>query len=441
MAKIKFTDPIIRALPPSDGANRIDYALDDVRGFAVQTTKVGAKRFLLVYVARNSGQERRMVLGEFGPAPRLSVSAARRLAAEKRALVDLGRDPWLEHKEQRAAAEAKLAESNASFGDMLAAYVASLHRAKKVSADGVQCEIKATIATPFKGLWKKPAVDVTLDDLVTVLNRLTRTERWRQAEKTRSYIRAAYTAAAAARGSANASDLLSPFSNVPNIARDLATIERPKLHDHEAVVGKRALSPLELAAYWQRIRDMKGPPGALLRAHLLTGAQRCAQLARLTRRSISSDALTLLDGKGRRKKARAHVVPLLPEAGAAFAVMSGGSGDFIFTLDGGKSGAGFHAVRRKVAEVAQAMLAANEVEEAFTPGELRITVETRLAAAGVSMEVRAQLQSHGLGGVQNKHYDKHDYLGEKRTALLKLRDLLDHDCNVVDFQKHRTASN
>ena len=32
-------------------------------------------------------------------------------------------------------------------------------------------------------------------------------------------------------------------------------------------------------------------------------------------------------------------------------------------------------------------------------------------------EVRAHLQSHGLGGVQARHYDRHDYLEEKRGAL------------------------
>jgi hypothetical protein len=31
--------------------------------------------------------------------------------------------------------------------------------------------------------------------------------------------------------------------------------------------------------------------------------------------------------------------------------------------------------------------------------------------------LRAQLQSHGLGGVQDAHYDRHDYMLEKRRAL------------------------
>jgi integrase len=77
-------------------------------------------------------------------------------------------------------------------------------------------------------------------------------------------------------------------------------------------------------------------------------------------------------------------------------------------------------------KVAEAMQEAGELEKKglFTPGDLRRTVETRLAAAGVSMDVRAQLQSHGLGGVQARHYDRHHYLPEKREALAALLALL-----------------
>ena len=40
-----------------------------------------------------------------------------------------------------------------------------------------------------------------------------------------------------------------------------------------------------------------------------------------------------------------------------------------------------------------------------------------MAALGVSSDVRAQIQSHGLGGIQARHYDRHDYMPEKREAL------------------------
>lgn len=40
-----------------------------------------------------------------------------------------------------------------------------------------------------------------------------------------------------------------------------------------------------------------------------------------------------------------------------------------------------------------------------------------LARESISREVRGHLQSHGLTGVQARHYDGHDYIPEKRRAL------------------------
>lgn len=51
--------------------------------------------------------------------------------------------------------------------------------------------------------------------------------------------------------------------------------------------------------------------------------------------------------------------------------------------------------------------------------DLRRTAETHMAALGISSDVRAQIQSHGLGGIQARHYDRHDYMPEKRAALEK----------------------
>ena len=39
-----------------------------------------------------------------------------------------------------------------------------------------------------------------------------------------------------------------------------------------------------------------------------------------------------------------------------------------------------------------------------------------MAALGISSDVRAQTQSHGLGGIQARHYDRHDYMPEKPSA-------------------------
>ncbi|WP_045766998.1 hypothetical protein [Xanthomonas albilineans] len=47
-----------------------------------------------------------------------------------------------------------------------------------------------------------------------------------------------------------------------------------------------------------------------------------------------------------------------------------------------------------------------------------------MAAAGQSQEVQGQLQSHGLCGVKNRHYDRHDDAYEKLNVLEALQKLL-----------------
>jgi hypothetical protein len=58
-------------------------------------------------------------------------------------------------------------------------------------------------------------------------------------------------------------------------------------------------------------------------------------------------------------------------------------------------------VAQLVAEIARAMRAAGELERGpFSMRDLRRTAETRMAALAVSSDVCAQIQSHGLGGIQ-----------------------------------------
>jgi len=92
----------------------------------------------------------------------------------------------------------------------------------------------------------------------------------------------------------------------------------------------------------------------------------------------------------------------------------------------------YATVQHRVRAVVEAMEQAGELEKGtFTVGDLRRTVETRLSAAGLQPSEMAQLQSHGLGGVQQRHYNKHDYLQEKRSALETLHRLLTGESGTV----------
>lgn len=324
------------------------------------------------------------------------------------------------------AAEYEAVRQTATLGALLMGYVAHLRRAGKISARGTESTLVLHVQKPWPVRWATPAGDITTDDLLPVIELVaegtpTRKGSRMQAGKVRSYFSAAYAAAIRARQDPLGLPELKALRIRSNPARDVATI------DGASGARDRALSVAELVAYWKRIATLDDESGALLRFHLLTGGQRIAQLSRVTMADHDEDtsALVMRDPKGRRRTPRLHVVPLLPDAVTAMRGMrAGGLGPFLFTCDAGATGATYDQVKLRLSVVVDAMLAADElVGGRFTPGDLRRTVETRLAALEVSKEHRAHLQSHGLGGVQNRHYDRHEYLKEKRRALVALHRL------------------
>ncbi len=58
------------------------------------------------------------------------------------------------------------------------------------------------------------------------------------------------------------------------------------------------------------------------------------------------------------------------------------------------------------------------IKENFTLGDFRRTWETHMARLNVSKEIRGQIASHGISGVQDNHYDMYDYLDQKREAAV-----------------------
>lgn len=324
--------------------------------------------------------------------------------------------------ERAAAQRARIELADGTLGQLLEAYVEKLRARGAVSAGNVERELHRHVRAAWPSVWGAPAKMLTMDDLLPVLSSLVRAGKLREAAKVRSYLRAAYAAGIAARQDPMAPDSLRRLGITSNPARDLSTIEG------SSNAADRWLSLDELLAYWARLQALEGRDGPLLRFHLLTGGQRIAQLGRLTVADLAPgrDSIRLLDLKGRRKKPRPHHVPLIDAAREDLAAMRGSElGPYLFTVSEGITGASYDYVLDAVRRVAEAMAAAGELHGGlFTPGDLRRTIETHLAALGVSDETRGQLQSHGLGGVQNRHYNRHRYDLEKAGALEALYRLL-----------------
>ena len=159
-------------------------------------------------------------------------------------------------------------------------------------------------------------------------------------------------------------------------------------------------------------------------ACMYLGGQRPTQVLRLTPQQVdvSGATLTLLDPKGRNRHAnpRRHVLPihehLMPVIRGRLAQTEGVESPLFSTH--GRVPLRKETVALLVADIAKAMQAAGELERGpFSMRDLRRTAETHMAALAISSDIRAQIQSHGLGGIQARHYDRHDYMPEKRAAL------------------------
>lgn len=387
----------------------------------------GAISFYYRYTGPNRKQDR-LPLGStltLAEARAEAARMARRYQAGERDLRGaLLADEAAATREVALAKAAASARSAATLGALMNAYVSSLKEAGKISAGNVEKAVTLHIEKAWPALWERPAADIELDDLIPVLARLVRIKKLREAGKIRSYLRAAYASAIRAKQDAAAPDSLRAVNLSRNPAQDLATVDSGTPREH-------ALSVAELRAYWRRIAVLPGARGAMLRFHLLIGAQRISQMARLVATDIDHDhqSIRILDIKGRRKRARTHVVPLIPQAMAALLGMQGKKvGAFLFTITDGTKPVTYDVFRGSLDRVVDAMDAAGELDgPRFTPGDLRRTVETRLAAAGYSEEVRGHVQSHGLGGVQKRHYNKYEYDAEKRGAIATLYDLISRD--------------
>jgi integrase len=357
----------------------------------------------------------------------LSLAEARRVARQLSSqyleLQTLGKDlAEVLESERREAARHDTPESDegrpaTTFGALMETYLKDLESAGKASAGDVANTVENHI-TPHVEIWRKSAADVSLDDCLEILEPLTTTGKLTTARKVRAYIRRAYALALRSRTSAQAS-AYRQFGIVHNPAADVATIEgasKPR---------ERNLSLLELRALWKRINLPDEPIGPLLRAYLLLGGQRLAQLRRATIKDIADQQLTLWDSKGKRTHPRRHVVPILPEAQEAIDEMRGAQlGPYLFTFTHGESPADTTRAGKLIKRLSADMLSIGELTAPFSLGDLRRTVETRLAAAGLHSDTLAQLQSHGLSGVQWRHYNRHDYHEEKLSALKILRDLI-----------------
>ncbi|MBA2964988.1 MULTISPECIES: integrase [Ramlibacter] len=307
-----------------------------------------------------------------------------------------------EDQERRKQDELTRARATNTLRALCDEYVAWLAAQNKVSAAGAKNVFHNHLYTAHPGLASKAAVEVEKREIVVVLRTLVEAGKATTARKLRSYLRAAYACALKADSDARLPSGFIPFMVVSNPVEATAPIP--------SRAEKNPLPLIDLQRYWRELRKKEGSIGAALRLHVAMGGQRPAQLVRLRSADVSAFSVRLMDAKGRRAEPREHLLPKTDVIARELRQLP--KDGFVLSTDGGTTPMHPTSLTAWAAEVARAAGL-----QGFQLKRVRSGIETALAEAGVSLHVRGLLQSHGIGGVQERHYDAHEYMAEKRDAL------------------------
>ena len=372
------------------------------------TTSKTLREWVFIYTA-NQGKRRKLTLGGY---PDHSLSDAREWARVQRQMIDRGADP---HDTRRTEQEAANQRSEKSLDALLSAYLFHLEKQGKLTAEQrsiFKCHIP-------NELLKRSAASIHKNEIASAVRAVLNKGRKRTADKLRVYIGAAYNAALTADIDPRASSELLGFGIESNPATYVKRIP-----DGGSATHDRTLSQEEISHYLFAIAALpEGDEKDILLMQLLIAGQRLRQLACATIQTSNGDPeIVIADKKGRRSKARMHRVPLTGPAfslyqcrGRLFEYMDTVNADGTQTI--GPLTRLCDKLSRWVTEISDDLIGAGKITKPFKGGAIRRTAETWFMSQGYSRDLVGQLQSHGIAGIQAKHYDRHDYRKEKIEML------------------------
>ena len=313
-------------------------------------------------------------------------------------------------KEERATFQAsqtaEASRADRTLKKLLLAYVDYLKLKGRRSHKDAQNIFENHIFDPWPEISSLPANEVGPDEILDILRRVVENNKGRTANKLRSYVRAAYQCAIDVRAAPSIPVAFKAFNVNLNV---VAATRRDPSFDK---ADKRPLAVHDMQRYWGILSAAPWSTAiSMLKLHVATGGQRIEQLVRLKKSDIGSDRITLYDGKGRPgQPPRPFVVPLLPLAKTELQRLAA-QGEYLFSTTKGEKPVSAATLTKWAKD-----LVGDQISD-FQLKRIRSGVETLLAANKINRDVRGHLQSHGLTGIQVKHYDGHDYFEEKYAAL------------------------
>jgi integrase len=377
---------------------------------AVQITPKGSKQFVFRYF--KEGKAKFIRLGKY---PEYSLIDARKQATKYGAFLKQDLDPKEEiaqAKEDKALAK-KVEAQKGSIKQLFVSYTAQMEKDGKRTYKAVLSSLEKEVY-PFISQETK-AKDVTAHDVIIVLSNMIKREATTQSNRVRSYLMAAFNYGLKHDNDpANYIDKAKfglAYNPVAGIPKQKAA-ERIGEHYLSKTEVKQLLHDLKHEYYRFKMGDNIRN---LIQLIFYTGGQRPYELVASKWESIDWEEKTLLITSDISKNKRLHIIPLTESAILVLKEqkLATGDSDFIFPhrFDPAKH------IRPDSLSQSISRYRDNTEIRSFIPRDIRRTCKTLMGELGISKSIRDRLQNHALQDVSSKHYDRYEYMAEKRVAL------------------------
>jgi integrase len=430
----RLTDRTIKALKPASNAAPMDVMDSITPSFGVRvmgTPQHPVRTFILRTRFPGNNNPVRVRLGSYDETDKMSLEAGREKARDWLALIRKGRDPRIEEARLR---EAEIRKHATVFGA-----VAEDWFKHKLPGERRGADVERDIKKELKIWWERPIADITDEDIIRII---------------RAKAKDAPSSARNLLGNIKRLFAWTIDQRTYGLRVSPASDIKPIAIVGEKIARDRLLNDDEVFAFWRAAKRMPYPAGPVYQLLILTGLRlgevsdaSWSEFAPVVVRAIRQRGDGPVDWsqfdprqlswtipssrmKGKDSRARAHVVPLTPhmlQILESLPIFVSG-GDFLFSRNAGRRPAVMSTeikdnLDARMLRTLRAMARqrgddpAGVKLEPWVQHDLRRVVRSGLSCLKIAEEIREAVLAHARPGIKGI-YDIHDYLDQKRDALL-----------------------
>jgi integrase len=390
-----------------------------------------AKYFYFRYFRKQKGKSKRtfVSIGRFKESEKtqgFSLSEARDKALEFEQLLKSGLDIKTTINEQALEQQAKFrkiesAKRQGSFDQLIESYLSAMEADGKRSHKSVRNSLQTYLYKHFPEMINRRADTIEADDIRLVLSRMIDKGVTTHTNRVRSYLHAAF------------SHGLKQDNNPRRYSEEQIKFNLkynpvsfvPKQADFERV-GEHVIPENEIKIIWEQLPKASPRTSWVVKLALTTG-QRSGEIIRLKWSDIDfKDKLVMIPSSVSKNKID-HVVPLDKLAWSVIQEIKKQTGNCEYLFPASNN-AGFikdkHVFNTTISKIIREFCKDNKKLQKFLARDIRRTVKTLMGKGGIDKAVRDRIQNHALHDVSSKHYDRYDYLPEKRQAMKVWNDYL-----------------